>query len=258
LGARQELQAPTFELPLNNINWELYVSPSLRYYGFDGSMEYLGSDADPCWFDATQYLACNQQRREDSLTKARDILSAGELLVKAGQQGQARKAFQQAYNYSQAKADLNEDARVQLRNLLKQQVKVGLVNRRNAVRSARNIVDEHPVPSVPEAADGSYDPETAKRVERTLSEHDNEALDILANKMIDQQEAAAGTINAIGVTTPKHGRRLVFGRDLQIDPTGKLTIVFKTSPLNWLQSLNLIWPPLLAFALLAYALRRAR
>ncbi len=258
LGARRELQAPSFELPLNGIRWELYVSPSIRYYGFDGSMEYIGSDDEMCWFDAQQYLAWNQRRREDSLTKARDILSAGEQLVKAGRQGQARKAFQQAYNYSQAQADLNEDARVQLRNLLKQQVKVGLVNRRSAVRSARNIVDDQPSPFVPEAADGSYDPETARRVERTLSEHDNEALDVLADKLIDQQEAAADTINAINVTTPKHGRRLTFRRELQIDPSGKLTIVFKTSPWQWLRSLNVLWPPALLFTILAVTLRRRR
>jgi hypothetical protein len=147
--------------------------------------------------------------------------------VKEGKQKQAKRALQEAVNYSQADADLNEDARVQYRNLVKQQVKIGLLNRRDAVRYSQNIIDEQQLGQMEEFKDGEYTQEYAARVERNLTSKDNDALEVVADKMIEQQTAAAGVVTAIRVSMPEHGKLIKFYRARHIEPRDELSVSFK-------------------------------
>jgi hypothetical protein len=158
------------------------------------------------------------------------VLDAGNQLQLTGRQDEARKAFQEAYNYSQGQADLNEDARVQLRNLVKQQVKVGLVNRRDNNRYQRNKLDLQQMQQMRGFNDdnGNFTTEYAQNVEQRLSPKENTALEQVAEKIIDQQAAAAGVVSSIRITLPEHGRELTFRRPMQIDPAGEVSVVFKT------------------------------
>ena len=199
-------------------------------------------------FDTDYYMAYNKKQREATLKKARDVLNAGEQMVRVGNQKEAKKAFQQALNYSLGQEDLNEDARVQLRNLTKQQFKIGLVNRRGAVRFRNNIIDEQEAQQMEGFQGGNFTQEYAQRVEQQLSSMDNDALDVVAEKMIDQQAAAAGVVKAIRIAMPEHGKELRFARALQVDPEGELSVSFKVSrgrPAHWFGSL---WPMLFVFA----------
>ena len=174
-------------------------------------------------------MAYNKRQREETWKKARDVLNAGEKMAKGGRQKEARKAFQQALSYSVGQDDLNEDARVQLRNLTKQQFKMGLVNRRGAVRVRNNASDEQQVQQMEGFQEGNFTQEYAQRIEQQLSTIDNDALDIVAEKMIDQQAAAAGVVKAIRIAMPEHGRSFKFARALQVDPKGELSVSFKVS-----------------------------
>jgi hypothetical protein len=98
--------------------------------------------------------------------------------------------------------------------------------------------------------DGNYDPGLARQVEQQLSHTDNDALNAVAEKLIDQQDAAAGVVSAISVTTPAHGRKLSFRRALQIDPSGELSIVFKTGGGRLSAVWSTVWPALLVLAAL--------
>jgi hypothetical protein len=176
-------------------------------------------------------------------------------MVESGQRMKAKKAFQQAMTYSQGQADLNEDARVQLRNLVKQQVKIGLVNRRDALRVSKNIAPEQQGEQLAGFQNGDYTQEYATSVEGRLSARDNDALEAVANKILDQQAAAAGVVTAIRVTMPEQGRPLAFRRPVQIDPKGDLTVVFRAGDGRWGRLWRALWPSAILFALLAVAIR---
>ena len=257
----QSFEAPKFtDLPMDDIQWKFFVPHGRRYYGFGGTMEHLepGYSALKV-FDTRQYAEWNKEQREASIQKARQVLDAGEALLRSGKQRSAKKAFQQAMSYSQGQADLNEDARVQLRNLVKQQVKIGLVNRRDALRVSRNIQDEQQTAQQTEGfQDGEYSQEYAVNIEKSLSEKDNTALEIVANKMIDQQAAAAGVVTAIRITMPKHGQELDFSRALQIDPAGDLVVTMKVGNGRLGRFLGGLWPCAVVFVILWAALAARR
>jgi hypothetical protein len=268
LGTKRRLDAPSFDLPFTDIEWDLYVPATLRCHGFRGTMEYVREQSgDLRWFDASQYWDWNRRQRESNLAKARLELGEAEKMARAGQQQQAKMAYQNAYNYSLAEQGLNEDARVQLRNLVKQQFKVGLYSRRDAVRKSQNIAGDaqgwgQGAANQPVQAqyDGNFAPEVAQQVARQLTVEDNDALEAVAEKLIDQQEAAAGMLTAISVTTPEHGRKLAFRRAMQIDPSGELSIVFKTGSGRVAAIWRTLWPALVLLAALwaVFARTRAR
>ncbi len=246
LMREHKVLAPTFEgLPLNDIEWSFFVLPQSRYYGFGGTMDLVPDSRDMKVFDTDYYVAYNKNQREATWKKARDVLSAGETMAKGGRQKEARKAFQQALNYSVGQADLNEDARVQLRNITKQQFKMGLVNRRGAVRLRNNSMDEKDIQQMEEFQGGNFTQEYAQRIEGQLSAVDNDALDIVAEKMIDQQAAAAGVVKAIRIVMPEHGRTFRFTRSLQVDPKGELSVSFRVG--NQAGGLGSLWSALMLF-----------
>jgi hypothetical protein len=215
-------------LPLNDIEWMFYVDPGLRYHDFEGTLTFEEmKTTGMSVFNTGHYRQRNDAQREANLKLARDELTRGTQLARAGQQKEALKAFQQAQTYSQAQEDLNEDARVQFRNLVKQQVKMGLINRRDAVRYSRNIIDEQQLGQMEAFHDGQFTQDYVENIERRLSAKDNAALEVVADKMIDQQAAAAGVVTAIRITMPEDGRPLQFARALQIDPEGELFVSFK-------------------------------
>jgi hypothetical protein len=74
--------------------------------------------------------------------------------------------------------------------------------------------------------------------------------------MIEQQAAAAGLVRAISITMPEHGRPLHFGRALQIDPDGDLTVSFVAAGADATGLLNRTWPAALLFGLLWAVLSR--
>ena len=232
LFGRMAYTAPSFQgLPLRDIEWEVYARPDYRLFGFGGTMELRRESTamEYAKFGTEHYAAWNRQMREETLERAKDTLNAGEAWQRSGQQQKAKQALKEAVNYSQGQSDLNEDARVQFDNLIKEQVKIGLVNRRGALRVSNNIISagQQSQPQQQAVFDGNYDAEYVQSVESQLSEKDKQALEIVARKMVEQQAAAAGMLAGIHVTMPQEGRKLVFHRALQIDPMGPVTIVFR-------------------------------
>jgi hypothetical protein len=262
LGQEWTFLAPRLaDLPLNNVTWDFHVPPGSRYSGFGGSMEHDRHMAALVQsFETEDYRRWNLERRAKSIATARDVLDAGEAMARSGQQRQAKQKFQQALNFSVGQADLNEDARVQLRNLTKQQVKMGLVNRREALRFRNNIIDDSAAGPVAGFQNGEFTPEYARSVAQQLTDKDNRALETVADKIIEQQAAAAGVVTAISVTMPEHGKILRFHRQLQIDPAGELSVVFRARSGHLLSTLSRLVAPLVLFLALwaGFALRRGR
>jgi hypothetical protein len=258
---------PQFDLPLTDIEWTFYVPPARRYFGFGGTVSYRSDRGQRAvfLFDDQKYLADNAGEAERNYQKAASILKQGEQYVKEGRQRDARKAFESALYYSQGKADFNEDVRVQYRNLARQQAVVGLVNRRGALRSAQNVQqpdDGRQQRQLEQTVEGGeWSADYAQQVAQSLSVEDNDALNVVAEKILDQQEAAAGLAPPIRITVPLQGRRLQFVRLLQIKPNAELSVSYRAvsdRALQWLAVAGSVVLMALVYRLLAGLIVRRR
>ncbi len=228
LGRRHTYAGPRFDLPLADIAWTFYLPSDWRCYSFGGTLNHRSGAAAPAQvFDDRSYLAANTFESQRAHSKAATNLKQGEQMAREGRQEQAKKAFETALYYSQGQSDFNEDVRVQYRNLARQQAVVGLVNRRDNLRQARNVQDEQTANNITGFNKGNWNDDYGKQVTQQLSAEDNGALNAVADKILVQQEAAAATVNPIHITLPMHGRAQFFFRQLQVRPGGELTVNFK-------------------------------
>ena len=62
-----------------------------------------------------------------------------------------------------------------------------------------------------------------------MSSKDSDSLGTVAERILDQQAAAAGLAPALRVTLPQRGRQLAFRRALRIKPLADMTVVVKSS-----------------------------
>jgi hypothetical protein len=257
LFGRRRLEGPRFNVPLADLRWDLYAPPGHRYSGFGGTLTFREPDrADgTIVFDAAQYEQVTRNAVLANNAKAEEVLHKGESLWKEGKQAQAKQALAEAVAFSQGQQGLNEDARIQYRNLMRQQAVVGFYNRRAALKKARNVWDDGPQ-TAPQAQPqgrapsqaGEWTAEYGRQVEQSLGQEDADNLNKVADKMLEQQAAAQVRANPIRVTVPVQGVHLPFYRELQITPATEIAIEFKTGSgrlLGWLVSAGA------AFALLA-------
>jgi hypothetical protein len=217
-------------LPSKDIEWTFYVVPGRNYYGFGGTMEHKKTKKKMLErFGLEEYRSSTWRILEDNRLKARQGIARSEELARQGFQKQARRELESAVNYSQNDAAFNEDARIQFKNLAEQQAMVGLVQRRDKMRYERNIQDVGQLERIQEFKGGQFTAEYAQKVQQSLSEREQDSLRQLADKIMDQQFAAERASQAINVTLPEHGRKLLFHRSLQIDPDADMTVSFCAS-----------------------------
>jgi hypothetical protein len=218
-GWFQRLEGPQLDLPLKDIRWTVYVAPNRHYFWFGGTLDPADDRqiAQPAKFDQQNYCVNNLRQINAAVEKAKNDMVLGRQYEQQDNLKLAKQSLESALNYSQGKAEINEDARVQYHNLIQNQAVRGLVERRNAVREAQNIQLEQPAPT---PAGGKGLP--------AISSKDNDSLRNLSEKVLGQQEAAAGVGQAIRITLPEHGRKLEFTRSLQVDPNVAMTVDFKS------------------------------
>jgi hypothetical protein len=249
LTGRHTLRAARFpDLPLRDISWSLFVPPEYRCRFYDSDLDPLARSISVRRFERADYESANKRVQDASIEAAKGNLKALDGLLSSGKQREARQALQQAVNLSQAEQTLNEDARVQLRNVVRQQIKMGLVNRREALRADNNIFDES-APAMQSAGfnGGNFNSDFVRQVDEQLTVQDRSALDLVAQKMADQQGAAAVPATAITIAMPEHGREFPFARALQNAPGGELRIAFRASRPLALPAVWRLWPVLPAF-----------
>jgi hypothetical protein len=251
------LQAPRFPgLPLRDIRWTLYVPPEYRYHLLKGDFDTVAA-GEIRMFSKVDYETRNSAYNQGNLDLATRNLKSIDALLNSGQRVEAQKALQVAVNASQAEQTLNEDARVQFRNVVQQQVKMGLVNRREALRMDNNIFDEAAPQTQTGFNAGNFSQQFVTKVEEQLTQQDRKGLDLVAGKIVDQQAAAAGQATAIHVAMPTHGREMSFYRAMQSQLGGTLQLSFDVRRPPAALALLSFWPVLPGFLLLWGALRLA-
>jgi hypothetical protein len=228
-------EGPRFDLPLKRVSWRFFLPEGFDYAGFGGTMTVDAEQAArPVFhrYDLAAYEEAVRREQAADNEKARAFQDAGNRLAQEGRQREAKQALELSWNYSGNDAALNEDARVQLHKLAKEQALVCLVGRRGLLRQQEAGAAEAPAPpggGPPDAGD-QFNRADAERLQNSLNRQDSENLELITGRLIEMQETAAGTEAQIDVAVPLRGRVLDFTRPLQVNPGAEMAVAFTASP----------------------------
>jgi hypothetical protein len=223
-----QLLGPKFDLPLENINWQVYLDDKWRLADWGGTLQ-LQSDAglaSPVAVDVQSYLQNESRLRGEKSKAAEEQLNLANSLLANGDPQQARRAFQSAYGLSAHDDAFNEDARVQLHNLKLQQALIGL-NVRQSGGEGEAAAPQASLRDMLNRKDATYTQQQAKQIIESNSADENAALMKLAERLVQQQDAAIAAPAVIHASIPQQGRILTFHRAVLVDPWADLQIGLK-------------------------------
>ena len=229
-GPISQFRGPRFDLPLQNIKWVLYLPPEYEYDNFEGTLAVDEASVrypKIAHYDGSRYDLALQSRTKLDTSFAVEMQERGQAYAREGHQYAAKEALQKAWHYSMSDQALNEDARVQLHRLVQEQTLVGIVGNRGRLRviDGQSAAPGVGQPSAPALAENFREAD-AERLRSSLSQADSENLEMITNKIISAQSAAAGQSVQLMVTPPLRGRVLEFTRPLQVDLFDEMTVSF--------------------------------
>jgi hypothetical protein len=256
------LLGPKFDLPLENITWHVYLNDKWQLADWKGTLQLQEESrvAEPAAVDVQAYLANEVNLKREKTKVAEEMLQMGNTLLEHGDPQQARRAFQSAYGLSTHDDAFNEDARVQLHNLKLQQALVGL-NVRQSAAAGEAAPASGNLKDLRNRKDVAYTQQEAKQIIDANTADDNAVLVRLAERIIQQQDAALPTPTAIRAAIPQQGHLLTFRRTVQVDTWADLRIRLEASALRtapWGFRVLMLGFTFVGFALLAWLPRRVR
>lgn len=222
------LLAPKFDLPLQNLTWQVYLNDKWQVKKWRGALELQQQEIvdNGGAFDLQSYLQDETNREQERTSKAQEMLALGNSALQNGDPQQARRAFESAYGLSTHDEAFNEDARVELNNLKLQQALMGLNARQAAVSGANGVIGAE-LNQLRNSKDANYTQEDAQRVIDNNNADENAAFMELAKRLIQQQDAAAANPAVIRASIPESGRLLTFKRSVVVDTWADLGIKLK-------------------------------
>ena len=223
-----ELQAPKFDLPLEKIEWRVYLNEKWHVNQWAGALQLKSEQLVrmPGSADIEGYLRVEAAAHHEKTKEAEEMLAMGNSLLQNGSPQEARRAFQAAYGLSQGDDAFNEDARVQLNNLKLQQALVGFNVRQSAAGGeagglAGKFRDWRGRKEI------AYTQQDAKDIIDRNTADDNAVFMRLAERLIQQQDAAVSSPAAIRANVPEQGRVLTFERSVAVNERADLNIGIK-------------------------------
>jgi len=246
------LSGPRFDLPLKQITWYVYVPEGFTYDEFDGTLTIDKNAVIDQQVRRYNLQSYEKQILEVSHANDRFAQQQQELareLAQQGRQADARRALAIGYNFSRGNLALNEDIRVDLDNLLRQQAKVGLVNARGRLRqqTSGTIGDSGGLIAV-DGQSISFSQQQAERIESSLGQADSENLELITQRIIQTQEAAEGSVAQLRITMPFSGKMLRFDSPLQVEPEAVMAVMFRARRQRIRQLDPSLWYGLILFA----------
>ncbi len=259
-----DLLAPKFDLPLENLTWRVFLNDKWQVKKWSGALqlqqeEVVANSA----LDVEGYLQNESSWKQAKTKQAQQMLDFGNNALQNGDPQQARRAFESAYDLSASDDAFNEDARVQLNNLKLQQALVGLNVRQAAVAGENNGVGGK-LNELRNNKDANYTQQDAKQIIDNNSADENAALMKLADRLIQQQDAAVANPAVIRANIPEQGRLLTFKRAVVVDTWADLNIALharSTTGVSWgirFAVLALVALVLAGFALLSQGLKKTQ
>lgn len=220
-----ELLAPKFDLPLENVTWRVHLSEKWHVKRHTGTLQFEEAQlvTRSATMDVQTYLQNEASQQREKTRTAEEMLAAANTALERGDPHQARRAFQWAFDLSQHDLAFNEDARVQLNNLKLQQALVGLNVRQVAVTGDESGMASR-LRELRSRKDANYTQRDAKEIIDRNTAEENAAFMRLAEKLIQQQDAAVSSPAAIRANIPEQGRLLTFARAVVVDPWADLRI----------------------------------
>lgn len=221
-----QLQAPKFDLPLENIVWNVYLNDKWKLKKWSGSLQKQDDRivSRPASVNVQTYLAAEMSQQREKTRAAEEQLSIGNKALEAGDPQQARRAFGNAFELSQHDAAFNEDARVQWHNVKLQQALVGLNVRKNESAGTTDVLAGKLRAAGQEP---NYTQQDAKQLLDNNSADENAAFTKLAERIIQQQDAAVSAPAVIQASVPAQGRLITFSRSVAVDSQADLTVDLK-------------------------------
>ncbi len=261
-----QLHAPMFDLPLENIVWKVYLDEKWALKKWTGSLQKQSESIVSAGeaVNMQSYLRKEVSQQREKTKAAEQMLSLGNRSLEQGNPLQARRAFENAANLSQHDSAFNEDARVQLHNIKLQQTIVGLNVRNNEfISNTGNTGAADAITKKLTAADnreGNYTQQDAKQLLDRNSADENVAFACVAERLIQQQDAAVSSPAMIQVSIPEQGRLLTFSRSVAVDTQADLQIGIKADAgtASWLARLAAMALIALLMAFAGYATRAFR
>jgi hypothetical protein len=230
-GSRSlELLAPKFDLPLENITWQVSMNEKWRLRRWAGSLQLLEQRLVPqsAALDLNAYLQDEATLQGRRVKEAETLLADGNSALENGDPQQARRSFQAACGMATRDAAFNEDARVQLHNIKLQQALVGL-NVRQVANAPAVAAGADKLRDLRTRRELAYTQQDAKDIIDRNTADDNAAFMRLAERLIQQQDAAASTVAPIRASVPEQGHVLTFKRAVAVDQWADLKIDLKIS-----------------------------
>jgi hypothetical protein len=178
--------------------------------------------------DLRTYLQAETAARMVRTKEAEELMAMGNSALAQGDPQQARRAFEAAYGLSTHDAAFNEDARVQLHNVKLQQALVGLNVRQSAAAGDAGALGGK-FRDLRSRKDLSYTQQDAKEIIDRNTADENAAFMRLAERLIQQQDAAVSSPAVIRTTIPEQTRVLTFHRAVLVDPWTDLKIQVKAA-----------------------------
>jgi len=218
------LLAPKFDLPLENLTWRVFLNDRWEVKTWSGALqlqqqEIVGGGGG---LDLQGYLQDESSLQRRKTKEAEQLLALGNTALQNGNPQQARRAFESAYGLSAHDEAFNEDARVQLNNLKLQQALVGLNVRQAAVSGGGAAGGK--LSELRNDKEGNYTQQDAQRIIDNNSAAENAAFMKLAERLIQQQDAAVASAGTIRANIPEQGRLLTFKRAVVVDTWADLGI----------------------------------
>jgi hypothetical protein len=257
------LVAPKFDLPLENLTWRVSLSDKWRLKNWTGSLQLQQDEvvASADAVDLQTYLQGEASQQRERTKEAEEYMAAANSALQSGDPAQARRAFQAAFGLSTSDAAFNEDARVQLHNIKLQQALVGLNVRQAAVSGESAAIGGRFLRDLRGRKEVAYTQQDAKDMIDRNTADDNASYMRLAERIIQQQDAAVSSPSAIRASIPEQGRVLTFKRAVVVDPWADLQIRLSASAAkaaSWWVRLLILSATLALLATLAWAARAFR
>jgi hypothetical protein len=253
-----ELLAPKFDLPLENITWRVSLSDKWQVKHWSGSLQLAQQEIVPqsAAVNLDSYLQSEATVQKEKTREAESLMAAANSALEQGDPQQARRAFQAAYGLSTHDAAFNEDARVQLHNIKLQQALVGLSVRQAAASGNANALGNR-FRDLRGRKEVNYTQQDAKDLMDRNTADDNATFMRLAERLIQQQDAAVSSASALRANIPQQGRVLTFQRAVlvDVDPKGELKIYLEAvarSTASWGARFLMLVGTLMVLTLLAW------
>lgn len=224
-GGTFDLYGPGFNLPLEQIKWQVFLPKDMEIIEADGNLDLIevqtqmnakGLDLKKL----SSYIDNEGQFMKEQNRKAIQLLNTGNEMLISGDNYKAQRAFEDAINFSQSDPTFNEDARVQFQNIRNQQANIALNARLNNVYFNNTVAS----PQV------DYNSLTQNQIDQLMeatSEEDRQAIERLAERLVRQQEAAIARPASIYATFPAMGKSWQLRRSHLVEINKPLAVEIK-------------------------------